>query len=127
MDLLLPSSKSLHPIRTQGLQDAGLRAVGEGSRLTHRRQGQPPLHLYLSDLPLTYSLPLQQLHHLQGKTLFHVYFIINSTPHRERTPTPVQPRDLSQRAVSPDPQSSDEKEAVRTQLLQVGADQLQMT
>ena len=48
-------------------------------------------------------------------------------PHRERTPTPVQPRDLSQRAVSPDPQSSDEKEAVRTQLLQVGADQLQMT
>ena len=80
MDLLLPSSKSLHPIRTQGHQDAGLRAVGEGSRLTHRRQDQPPLHLYLSDLPLTYSLPLQQLHHLQGKTLFHVYFIINSTP-----------------------------------------------
>ena len=104
------------------LRDEVPKAAVEGSKRTHRHQeDQPRLHLSPFVLPLTCSHPHQQLLRHQGRTIPLFCLNTNYFSFRERTPTPLQPRDLSQRSQSPDPPPADvdEKESVRAQLLQV--------
>ena len=119
---LTRSKVRLTRCKVQRLRDEVPKAAVEGSKRTHRHQeDQPRLHLSLFVLPLTCSHPLQQLLRPQGRT--SPFFCLNTNYFyfRERTPTPLQPRDLSQRSQSPDPPPADvdEKESVQAQLLQV--------
>ena len=108
--------------KVQRLRDEVPKAAVEGSKHTHRHQeDQPRLHLSPFVLLLTCSHPHQQLLPHQGRRIPFFCLNINYFYFRERTPTPLQPRDLSQRSQSPDPPTADvdEKESVRAQLLQV--------
>ena len=109
-------------LKMQRLRDEVPKAAVEGSKRTHRHQeDQPRLHLSHFVLPLTCSHPHQQLLRPQGRRIPFFCLNTNYFYFRERTPTPLQPRDLSQRSQSPDPPPADvdEKESVRAQLLQV--------